>query len=82
LVYLIDLVHLVSFVQPKNQTNQKDQTNLIDLRCSYVIPARKEQPSPRISGIIPALAFCSGTQNNDLDAAPPVRRSEPIQSET
>jgi len=76
---LVDLVHLISFVQPKNQTNQ---TNLIDLRCSYVIPARKEQPSPRISGIIPALAFCSGTQNNDLDAAPPVRRSEPIQSET
>jgi len=39
-VYLVDLVHLVSFVQPKNQT---DQTNLIDLRDSYVIPARKEQ---------------------------------------
>jgi len=28
-VYLVDLVHLVSFVQPKNQTDQQTkQTNL------------------------------------------------------
>jgi hypothetical protein len=29
LVYLVELAHLVSFVQPKNQTNQIDQTSQI-----------------------------------------------------
>ena len=29
-VYLVDLVHRVSFVQPKNQTDQTNQTDQID----------------------------------------------------
>jgi hypothetical protein len=78
--YLVDLVHLVSFVQPKNQTDQTNQTTVF--LCWRTFPASYNGTMPirisRQSDYLDIVEKSLNRHDNHRGICGPVSRTMPV----